>query len=68
MPATSVSQRRLMAIAEHSPEELYAKNKGAANMSHKQLHEFADTSEKGLPQHVHKHASYKMAREAHRGG
>jgi hypothetical protein len=46
-----------MAIAEHSPEKLYARNKGVADMSHKQLHEFAATPEKGLP-------SYKHAREA----
>jgi hypothetical protein len=45
-----------MAIAEHDPEKLYARNKGAANMTHKQLHEFADTPEKHLP--------YKLARKA----
>lgn len=61
MPAESVAQRRLMAIAEHAPEKLYAENKDVAKMSHKQLHEFADTKEKGLPAHVHKSASYKMA-------
>lgn len=63
MPAKSDAQRRLMAIAEHHPEELYKENKGVANMSHKQLHEFASTSEKGLPEHVHKSASYSMARK-----
>lgn len=61
MPSVSVAQREAMAIAEHHPEELSAKNAGLKKMSHKQLHEFADTSEKGLPQHVHKHASYAMA-------
>jgi len=54
MPAKSEAQRRLMAIAEHHPEELYERNKGAAEMTHKQLHEFASTSEKGLPEHVKK--------------
>jgi hypothetical protein len=53
-----------MAIAEHHPEELSAKNAGLKSMSHKQLHEFAAVPEKGLPQHVHKHASYAMARKA----
>jgi len=51
MPAKSVKQRRLMAIAEHHPEKLYKKNKGVAKMSKKELHEYATTSEKGLPNH-----------------
>ena len=49
MPAKSVKQRRLMAIAEHHPEKLYKKNKGVAKMSKKELHEYATTSEKHLP-------------------
>ncbi len=49
MPAKSKAQRRVMAIAEHNPEELYKKNKGLLKMSKKQLHEFASTKEKGLP-------------------
>lgn len=61
MPAESKAQRIVMAIAEHHPEELNEKNKGVANMSHKQLHDFAATPEKGLPAHVHKHASYHLA-------
>jgi hypothetical protein len=67
MPAVSDAQRRLMAIAEHHPEKLYAKNKGVADMTHKQLHDFASTSEKHLPEHVHhehSNASYAMAHEA----
>ena len=67
MPAVSKSQRIAMSIAEHHPEELSAKNAGLKEMSHKQLHEFADTSEKGLPQHAHKSASYSAARKARRG-
>lgn len=46
MPAVSTKQRQLMAIAEHHPSEVYAKNRGVLKMSHKQLHEFAAT--KGL--------------------
>lgn len=38
-----------MAIAEHSPNKLYAKNRGLLKMSHRQLHDFASTSRKGLP-------------------
>jgi hypothetical protein len=41
-----------MAIAEHHPSKLYARNKGLLKMSHKQLHEFAATSHKGLPNKV----------------
>jgi hypothetical protein len=52
MPAKSVAQQRLMQIAEHAPEKLYARNKGAANMTHQQLHDFASGSEKGKPEHV----------------
>jgi len=62
VPAKSKAQRIVMAIAEHHPEELYDRNKGAADMTHEQLHDFAATPAKHLPTHVH--ASYKMAREA----
>jgi len=64
MPAESKAQRIATAIAEHEPEKLYARNKGLADMTHKQLHDFASTSEKGLPAHVHKSASYRMAHKA----
>jgi hypothetical protein len=49
MPAKSKKQRKLMAIAEHHPEDLYAKNADVAHMSKKQLHDYASTKEKGLP-------------------
>jgi len=49
MPAKSKAQRQAMAIAEHHPEKLYARNKGLKEMSKEQLHEFAATKEKGLP-------------------
>ena len=50
MPAESIKQRQAMAIAEHHPEELYARNRGLLEMTQGQLHEFASTPEKGLPQ------------------
>ena len=50
MPAKSEAQRKAMAIAEHAPEKLYARNKSLKQMSHEQLHEFASTKEKGLPE------------------
>ena len=46
MPAVSEKQREVMAIAEHHPDQLYAKNRGLLKMSHSQLHDFAST--KGL--------------------
>lgn len=49
MPSVSVAQRKLFAIAEHNPESLHPENKGLAKLSHSQLHDFAATSEKGLP-------------------
>ena len=54
MPAVSVKQRRMMAIAEHHPEDLQSKNRGVLKMSHGQLHDFAATKEKGLPKKKHK--------------
>jgi hypothetical protein len=50
MPAVSKAQRQAIAIAEHHPDELYARNRGLLGMSHQQLHDFAATPEKGLPQ------------------
>jgi hypothetical protein len=49
MPAKSKAQQEAMAIAEHSPNKLYAKNKGLLQMSQSQLHDFAATPRKGLP-------------------
>ena len=49
MPALSIKQRRVMAIAEHHPEKLKKKNRGLLKMSHGQLHDFASTPERGLP-------------------
>ena len=43
MPAVSEAQRRLMAIAEHHPDQVSDKNKGVLKMNHPQLHDFAAT-------------------------
>ena len=51
MPSLSKAQRKLMAIAEHHPEQVSPQNRGVLSMSHQQLHDFAATSERGLPQH-----------------
>ena len=52
MPAKSKAQRKAMAIAEHHPDQLYARNRGLTEMSQGQLHDFASTSEKKLPAKV----------------
>ena len=41
MPAKTEKQRKMMAIAKHSPEKLYKKNKAVLKMSKQQLSEFA---------------------------
>ena len=50
MPAVSIAQRKAMAIAEHEPGKLKKRNRGLLGMSHDQLHDFASTPEKGLPE------------------
>ncbi len=50
MPAVSKAQQQAMAIAEHNPAKLYKKNRSLLRMTHQQLHDFASTPEKGLPE------------------
>lgn len=52
MPAVSGSQQRLFAIAEKSPQKLYAANKGLAKLPKKTLSEFASTKRAGLPKRI----------------
>lgn len=49
MPAVSKVQRKAMAIAEHHPEELYARNRGLMGMSLEDLRHYSRTKEGGLP-------------------
>ena len=49
MPAVSKVQQKAMAIALHSPNSLYKKNKGLLSMAKEDLDEFASTKIKGLP-------------------
>lgn len=49
MPAKSKAQQQAMAIAEHAPSKLYARNKSMLSMTKDQLHDFASTKRKGLP-------------------
>jgi hypothetical protein len=50
MPAESKAQQRLMAIAEHDPDEVSPKNRSVLKMKKKSLHDFAATKRKGLPE------------------
>jgi hypothetical protein len=50
MPALSKAMRQATAIAEHHPEKLYKRNRSLLRMTHQQLHDFAATSEKHLPE------------------
>jgi len=52
VPATSKAQQQFMAIAEHEPSKLRGKK---PNMTHQQLHDFAATPSKNLPEHAPKH-------------
>jgi len=49
MPSISQKQQRAMAIAEHEPDKLYARNSGLKSMSQSDLHDFASTPRSSLP-------------------
>ena len=66
MPAKSVAQLRLFAIAEHHPEELHSENRGLLKMTHQQLHEFASTKESNLPEKKGRKALTALAHRAKR--
>lgn len=54
MPAVSVAQRKLVAMREHNPGAIYARNRGILGMKMSDAHDFASTPEQGLPEHVQK--------------
>lgn len=64
MPSVSQAQQKLMALAEHNPSAVSEKNAGVLKMSHDQLHGYAATPEKGLPEHV-KHAQGSLGGRDH---
>ena len=68
MPAVSKAQRQAMAIAEHHPEKLYSRNKGLLQMSKSQLHDFAVTKEKSLPERKKKRKGFGLKRRRHMDG
>ena len=49
MPATSKAQQRFMAICEHNPQHAQGQ---CPDMTHQQMHDFAATPTKGLPNHA----------------
>lgn len=49
MPSVSKAQRRFFGWAEHNPEQAKAEGK-ATGMTTSQMHDFAATPEKGLPE------------------
>lgn len=55
MPATTPKQRVTAAIAEHHPDQLYARNRGMLKMSHQQLHDYAATKGLGTSGERHDH-------------
>lgn len=67
MPAKSKAQREAMAIAEHHPDQLYARNKGLKKMSKNQLHDFASTKEKNLPTRAQSYSKARALRRSRRG-
>lgn len=52
MPAKSVAQQKLMAIAKNSPSKVLGKNKGVLAMSKQSLDDFASTPLGKLPSKV----------------
>lgn len=52
MPATSQSQRRYFGWLEHSKSPDAAAKRDKSGMTHQQMHDFASTSDKGLPEHA----------------
>ena len=62
MPAQSEAQRRLFAVAEHSPEKLFSRNKHLASVPKATLHEFSATK-KDLPYRVGKESKPRPRRK-----
>jgi hypothetical protein len=52
MPAKSIAQQKLMAIAKHSPSKVFPENKGVLGMPKESLGDFASASLKRLPRRI----------------
>ena len=64
MPAVSKSQRRYMAMCEHDPKHMAGK---CPDMTKSQMHDFAATKEKGLPNRVKKKTRTKSLKSVFKG-
>ena len=65
MPSLSKAQGRFFRWAEHNPAQAKSEGK-ATGMTHEQMHDFAVTPEKGLPEKVG--ALTKTARQRGKNG
>lgn len=54
MPATSQAQRRFFGFVEHNPDKAKQEGVYPKGMTTGQMHDFAATKDKGLPQKVKK--------------
>lgn len=61
MPALSKKQQEAMAIAEHSPSKLFKRNRSLLKMTHQQLHDFAATPRRGLPEQATRKSKWAKA-------
>jgi hypothetical protein len=50
MPGVSKDQVVAMRIAEHDPDKLYKRNRNLLSLTHQQMHDFASTPTKDLPE------------------
>lgn len=66
MPAKSKKQQRVMAIAKHHPSKLYKRNRALKKMTKQQLHEYASTKRKNLPEVAKKVAKGKRRKRRKR--
>ena len=57
MPAVSVKQRRYMAMCEHDPQHVQGQ---CPDMTQQQFHDYASTSEAGLPKRAPRSLKHKM--------
>jgi hypothetical protein len=62
MPAVSKAQRRYFGWLDHNPGQAKAEGVGRG-LTHQQMHDFASTPEKGLPERVSPKMSYRRRGE-----
>jgi len=65
MPAVSVSERKFFGMCEHNPKHANGK---CPDMSKSQMHDFAATKDKGLPQRKNSLKNQIIGRGLSKGG